>query len=277
MTLALARDHALRLLRQVSEGSDPKADAEAARAEIARAEADAFASFGALVDAYETHIKANTRSWQMIVNSLRRDEVAPLHAKRADAVTRRELMEAVDGIAVAGTPHAASNLLRHLKMAFSWTVGRGLLPASPLDKAKAPVRTTERDRVLTDVVLAAVWKGCDALADPWRSMIRMLILTRQRRSEVSGVSWEEVDLATATWTIRRERVKMDRAHVVRLAPPVVAILRALGRSHQSGFVSARTTASRPALIMRRRRRDWTGHAASPIGYFMTIAGDAGVA
>nr|WP_165611363.1 Arm DNA-binding domain-containing protein [Sphingomonas jatrophae] len=103
VTLASAREQALKLLRHASEGGDLPADAEAARAEAERAAEDTSASFGALVDAYETHIKANARSWQMIDNSLRRAEVMPLHAKRADEVTRRELMGVIDGIAAAGT------------------------------------------------------------------------------------------------------------------------------------------------------------------------------
>ena len=200
---------------------------------------------GALVDAYEKHIRRGARSWEMIVRSLRRAEMVPLHAKRADAVTRRELMEVVDGVAAAGTPHAAGNLLRHLKMALSWAVGRGLLVASPLDKARAPVKPTERDRVLAHKELAAVWKGCGSLPDPWRSMVRMLILTGQRRTEVAGMRWEEVDLDAALWTIPRERVKKDRPHSVPLAPAAMAILRELANHGAEGFVFT-TTGGRSA-------------------------------
>ena len=240
VTLASARKQAMQLLREVSEGGDPRADAEAARLAAEQAAADTSKSFGALVDAYEMHIKANARSWQMIVNSLRRVEVLPLHGKPADAVTRRELMEAVDGLAAAGKPHAAGNLLRHLKMALSWAVGRGLLPASPLDKARAPVRANERDRVLSDTEIAAAWRACESLPQPWRAMIRMLILTGQRRTEVSAMRWEEVDLATALWTIPRERVKKDRPHVVPLSPAAVAILAEIGGDDASGFVFSTT-------------------------------------
>nr|WP_281384777.1 site-specific integrase [Novosphingobium piscinae] len=79
-----------------------------------------------------------------------------------------------------------------------------------------------RDRVLTDDELAAVWSAAVDLRDPYGAFYRLLILTGQRREEVSGMTWAELDRATSTWTIPGPRAKNGKAHIVPLAPAVVA-------------------------------------------------------
>jgi integrase len=50
----------------------------------------------------------------------------------------------------------------------------------------------------------------------------------QRRSEVLGMSFEELDMTSATWTIPKERSKNGKAHIVPLSAPAVTELTALG-------------------------------------------------
>jgi integrase len=78
---------------------------------------------------------------------------------------------------------------------------------------KAPSRNTKRladpekrDRFLTDEEL---YRLLDAL-DNCRSkvvadIIRLLLLTGARRSEVSGLRWDELDLERGFWTLPAER------------------------------------------------------------------------
>lgn len=52
----------------------------------------------------------------------------------------------------------------------------------------------------------------------------MLMLTGQRRKEVAGMRWSEVE--GSTWTLPGERTKNHREHLVDLSAPVLAILQA---------------------------------------------------
>ena len=52
-----------------------------------------------------------------------------------------------------------------------------------------------RDRVLSDDELLAVWRAADALQPVYAGLIKLLVLTGQRRAEVAGMTWREVDLA----------------------------------------------------------------------------------
>ena len=58
-----------------------------------------------------------------------------------------------------------------------------------------------------------------------RLAFEFLILTASRSGEVRYASWDEIDLDTALWTVRAERMKARVAHTIPLARRAVAILR----------------------------------------------------
>jgi integrase len=54
--------------------------------------------------------------------------------------------------------------------------------------------------------------------------LAFLILTAARSGEALGARWDEIDKATATWTIPKERMKAAKMHRVPLSAPALAIL-----------------------------------------------------
>jgi integrase len=56
--------------------------------------------------------------------------------------------------------------------------------------------------------------------------LQLTILTASRTSEVLGMTFDEVNFDSATWSIPEERMKMDLPHRVPLSVPALAILRA---------------------------------------------------
>jgi integrase len=81
-----------------------------------------------------------------------------------------------------------------------------------------------RDRVLTDLEIAAIWRACGD--DDYGRIVRLLILTGQRRDEVGGMARSEIDLLARKWTIPGERTKNGRTHEVPLSNEAIAILEA---------------------------------------------------
>ena len=55
--------------------------------------------------------------------------------------------------------------------------------------------------------------------------LAFVILTAARSGEALGMTWDEVDLATATWTVPASRMKAGKAHVVPISDQALAILR----------------------------------------------------
>ena len=60
-------------------------------------------------------------------------------------------------------------------------------------------------------------------------MFKLLLLTAQRRDEVGGAQWSEIELSKGVWAIPREKAKNNRAHEVHLSEFAVEIVKALPR------------------------------------------------
>jgi integrase len=101
-------------------------------------------------------------------------------------------------------------------------MGEGVVDANPIiGTNKAPVEGS-RDRVLSNDELAAVWCACRN--DDYGRIVRLLILTGQRREEVAGLTFNEIDLAGRTWIIPKHRSKNGREHEVPLSSLAVDVL-----------------------------------------------------
>jgi integrase len=66
------------------------------------------------------------------------------------------------------------------------------------------------------------------------------LLTAQRRDDVAGMTWAEVDIAKAVWVIPRDRAKSDREHEVQLSAAAVVVLQSISRTAGDGLVFSTT-------------------------------------
>ena len=73
--------------------------------------------------------------------------------------------------------------------------------------------------------LPELWPRLSAVDGMGAAALRFAILTAARSGEVRGVTWKEIDLDAAVWTIPAERMKAGREHRVPLSGPALAILR----------------------------------------------------
>lgn len=80
---------------------------------------------------------------------------------------------------------------------------------------------------MTDRELAALWHAASEDGFPFGHLVKMLILTAQRRGEVLDATCDEFDLNSKFWTVPSHRAKNGRANVVPMSGPVVAITRDL--------------------------------------------------
>jgi integrase len=98
-----------------------------------------------------------------------------------------------------------------------------------VDIAAIP-QSEERDRTLNDQEIALVVHAAMLDGYPFGVLTRMLLLTAQRRNEVAGMQWAELDLVNNIWTIPKERTKMKAGGSHR--PYFPAVSRSL-RSNQA--------------------------------------------
>jgi integrase len=175
----------------------------------------------------ERHHKPRNRRWQEVRRILLR-ELADWHRPIRD-IGRRDVLEVLDRAIDRGTPYAANRLLAYVRKMFNWCLERGIVDTSPVANSKAPAKERSRDRVLEDEELAAIWSACDGLGWPWWALVRLLIVTGQRRDEVAHMAWPDLDLERRLWTLPRELTKADRAHEVPLSELAVEILAGMPR------------------------------------------------
>lgn len=109
------------------------------------------------------------------------------------SITKRDILQVLD--AIEGRS-ARAHALKDARTFFNWCVGR-YIEHSPVAGIRME-RQVSRDRVLTDAELKQVWIACDA-AGAFGDIVRLLILTGQRRTEVGSLQWSWVGTEQMTW------------------------------------------------------------------------------
>lgn len=238
-----ARKRAKELAVLVAQGVDPRQqelDVIAAKEAAADAEAERARIEGELVfekvaavwlDHYENEKGRRPSSVRQATLIVKRHLEPTLKGKPMPHITRADIQAVLDGIPVRQRGIRRS-IFAYASIFFGWALRRGDIPENPLACMVKPEAPKARDRVLSDEELTSIWKGTDALDAPFGSFFRLLILTGQRRSEVAGLNWLELDRSSATWIIPADRAKNDVAHLVPLTDSTIAELDAIALAGQ---------------------------------------------
>jgi integrase len=172
----------------------------------------------------------------------------PLHE-----ITPRNVRELITKLRLRA-PYDARNAWTHLVGIFKAAVHEELLVAAPTASVDKKLlfknaRIVPRQRVLTDIEIAAFWRTAGRLGWPYGPYFRLLLLLGVRVNELAKArwsefnpqfrkhlreaakakhySWQAVPAAVKTWTIPRQRAKSGREHVVPLADDALEILASL--------------------------------------------------
>lgn len=130
--------------------------------------------------------------------------------RRVSIISRSDIVRAIDVFQARGFAIGANRILANFKTFLRWCVERGLPERSPAEPVRAPSPEVSRDRVLSDEEIKAIWKATLTYAGPYGRIVRLLLLAAQRREEVAGMRWDELDLRSRAWTLRGNRTKSGR-------------------------------------------------------------------
>ncbi len=130
---------------------------------------------------------------------------------------RGEVIALLDTISDNHGPVMADRVLSYFRKACHWYAIRDEKFTVPIIKGMthSSPRARARDRILSDEEISAFWW----LAEPYEEnyfnvVLRLLLLTGQRRSEVAKMKWS--DIKGGLWTIPAEDSKNGRSHEVHL-------------------------------------------------------------
>lgn len=283
-----ARKRAQELAALVASGIDPreqeiaafaaKDEADRRLAEQVRLETDlAFGRVADLwLDHYEHEKGRRPSSVNMAEMVVRRHLKPALGSKPMPYIDHFDLQSVLDAIPV---PQRATrrNVFAYASILFGWAAKRRYIENNPLLSMEKPGAPMARDRVLYDGELSVIWRASNEMATPWGPFYRLLILTGQRKSEVAGMVWAELDRKSGVWTIPADRAKNKKVHLVPLTPAAINVLDELadgdawpnsgfvlttnGRSSISGFSKAKRVLDDrvTAFLNGRGLPDWRVH------------------
>ncbi len=218
MTVEQARAAARPLLLEFAAGRDPVAE-----------EPKPVVTFGEFIPIYLDHAKAHRRSWRQDAGALRRYLPEGWKARRLDSFTPGDMAALHTQLGEHRGHHTANAFVRVARAMFNRARDWGYLPEATLNPCRKIewFREHARERYLAPDEYDRLQAALDAEPIPlWRDYFQMLLLTAQRKSEVAGMRWTEIDLDAAVWTIPAERTKSKRLTRVPLTQQALDILRA---------------------------------------------------
>jgi integrase len=215
LSLADARRLALSALKEVAHGIDPQPERLSEH------------SFEWVVSEFiRSHCMRHNResTTREIERVLRVRFISAWHDRDIREIKKADVVAVLERVLQAGTPSAANHAYASARRLFNWCVERGLLDVSPCAKLQRPASEQSRERTLSDEELAAIWRACETVGYPYSQIVRLLILTMQRRSEVVGACWREFDLGQGLWTIPAARTKTNKTHVLPLSSSAMSVI-----------------------------------------------------
>src|SRR5262249_9060051 len=136
-TVAKARDAARRYLGEVADGGNPAADLRAERMRDKATPRVLLAEGGPYPRELERRGGVNIKP---ALSSLRRG-LHGLMGKEVSALTRRDLVDAIDAVEHDRGPGAADDLRKFSRVLLEWSIKRGFLAVNPLAGLRRPVST----------------------------------------------------------------------------------------------------------------------------------------
>jgi integrase len=141
---------------------------------------------------------------------------------------RSHVAEMLDKVEDEAGPVQADRVRAYLRKALSWYSERdddfNLNAAFVRVGARANAKERARTRVLSDDELRVIWPLLSE-AGTFGALLKMLLLTAQRRDEVANMTWSEIGVE-GIWTIPAERYKTKRPNHVPLSKAARAVIEA---------------------------------------------------
>jgi integrase len=141
----------------------------------------------------------------------------PLHGLRLDAVDQPQVAALLTTVAKVNGPIASNRVRSTLSAFFNWSMRAGKMRIA-VNPAAFTNRSEEhkRDRVLAPHELRSIWDALPPAGDAYGDIVRLLMLTGQRRDEIGAVCWSEMTKDNAI-LLPPERTKNSRPHLVPLS------------------------------------------------------------
>jgi integrase len=224
VSVADARKQAKALLGEVARGGDPLMEK---RQEASR-KADALEHIA--LEYLDREAKRGLRSIDQSRAVLKRLILPSLGALPVSDIRKTDIVRLLDRINDEHGPAMARQTFATLRRLLSWHESRSDDFLSPIRRGMAKdlvAAPKDRERILNDDELRALWRATETHRSPCHSLVQFLLLTGCRRSEALGMTWRE--LVNGDWLLPASRNKTKVELVRPLSRAAKAVLNDLPR------------------------------------------------
>jgi hypothetical protein len=189
MSLADAHEEAREAKHQAKAGLDPR---DLRRQRQGQAEDAAKLTFGKVADNFLARYaepKLRARTVDEYRRTLKGYRLAGWQDRPIASIGRRDIMELLDAFEVEGKHAAAKLTLAYLRKFFAWCAERDLISETPIRRLRVTVSLKPRERALSLDELRRVWAAADKVGRVGGALVKILMLTGQRRHETSVMRW----------------------------------------------------------------------------------------
>jgi integrase len=116
------------------------------------------------------------------------------------SLRRSDIASLLDKIQKESGPTSADKALTIIGSIFNWYAARHDDYNSPVVRGMRRTKPKERarDRILTDNEIRLIWSKCDGA---FGGIVKLLLLTGQRRSKVAGMKWQDLNDDCTVWNV----------------------------------------------------------------------------
>ena len=162
----------------------------------------------------QTYAKPKNSSWKQAESNLRLYLSNFYGTQPISEVTRADIHQVLDDLIARDKQTAANRALAHIRKFFGWLVERGYLNHSPADHIKPRHKESERDRVLNDAEIKAIWNAAEAMSGPYSAWLKLLLLCGQRRVETASMRRSQI--IDGSWHLSATDTKNKQPHIIPL-------------------------------------------------------------
>jgi integrase len=187
-----------------------------------------------LVVQYIAHLKRRgKKTWGEDQRIFDRDVLPHFGDRKADSISKRELISMLDEIAIGrNAGYMANRTLSCIRSFFRWAACEDLISVDPSSGIRKRVREHSRERSLSESEIRQLWSDlCNSpLSTEMRIALKLILLTGKRTTEIIHGRWSEID--NGWWVTPQEKSKtgvMNRTPILSLSQALIDDLRLLSR------------------------------------------------
>ena len=230
ISLSQARERRQQFRLWITEGYDPRRQVV-----LSRMEKVAALTVEEAYDYWEEHYAKPERLVKLHKNKKDfQNHIKPvLGSMIVNHTTKMHWLQLFDGM---GRRVVTGLVLSLMQRVFRFCHNRGVIDINPiadLRRADVAIAAAMKDRVLSDDEMRIIWGALDDLPSRQQIVMRFLMLTGCRSTEIRTARWEWFDYKGKTWTVPGSEYKTGKT--VRRALPDAAI--AFLRDHQKNSIT----------------------------------------